>query len=54
MSPYLHFGQISPLYLALEILKTGRSEDAESFLEELIVRRELGMTYVHFTAITIR
>ncbi|MGH8719396.1 MAG: hypothetical protein ACREV0_10710, partial [Burkholderiales bacterium] len=49
MSPYLHFGQISPLYLALEMKKAGGGEDQESFLEELIVRRELGMNYVHFT-----
>jgi deoxyribodipyrimidine photo-lyase len=47
MSPYLHFGQISPLYLALRVSKTaGRGKDA--FLEELIVRRELSMNYVFY------
>jgi len=51
MSKYLHFGQISPLYLALEILKTeNRFKQArEAFLEELIVRRELAMNFVYYT-----
>jgi deoxyribodipyrimidine photo-lyase len=47
MSPYLHFGQISPLYIALEVSKT-RSLGAEAFLEELIVRRELTMNFVYY------
>ncbi len=33
LSPYLHFGQISPLYVALEVIKAGR-RGAEAFLEE--------------------
>jgi deoxyribodipyrimidine photo-lyase len=51
MSKYLHFGQISPLYLVLEILKTeNRFKQArEAFLEELIVRRELAMNFVYYT-----
>jgi deoxyribodipyrimidine photo-lyase len=51
MSKYLHFGQISPLYLALEVLKTAkRFEQArEAYLEELIVRRELAMNFVCYT-----
>ena len=51
MSKYLHFGQISPLYLALQVLKTDeRFKDAqEAFLEELIVRRELAMNFVNYT-----
>jgi deoxyribodipyrimidine photo-lyase len=51
MSKYLHFGQISPLYLALQILKTGKGfKDArEAFIEELVVRRELAMNFVYFT-----
>jgi deoxyribodipyrimidine photo-lyase len=51
MSPYLHFGQISPLYLALQV-STGPEtlrEAQESYLEELIVRRELAMNFVHYT-----
>jgi deoxyribodipyrimidine photo-lyase len=47
MSPYLHFGQISPLYIALKILETS-SDGKDAFLEELIVRRELSHNYVFF------
>jgi deoxyribodipyrimidine photo-lyase len=52
MSPYLHFGQISPLYLALKIRDCeNQSEDAKaSYLEELIVRRELAMNFVYFNS----
>jgi deoxyribodipyrimidine photo-lyase len=48
MSPYLHFGQISPLHIALEVLKSRSRRAAEVFLEELIVRRELSMNFVHY------
>ena len=50
MSPYLHFGQISPLSLALQIDCVGSHLQAvkESFLEELIVRRELAMNFVNY------
>jgi len=42
LSPYLHFGQLSPQHTALEVMKSHAGEDAKSaFLEELIVRREL-------------
>jgi deoxyribodipyrimidine photo-lyase len=47
MSPYLHFGQISPLYIALKVSKT-RSLGVEAFLEELIIRRELSMNFVFY------
>ncbi len=47
MSPYLHFGQISPLEIALEVLETA-SEGAETYLEELVVRRELSMNFVFY------
>jgi deoxyribodipyrimidine photo-lyase len=47
MSPYLHFGQISPLDIALRVLATGHP-DAGVYLEELIVRRELSMNYVFY------
>lgn len=47
MSPFLHFGQISPLEIALEIL-TSNSPSSESYLEELIIRRELSMNFVFF------
>lgn len=47
MSPYLHFGQISPLYIALRILGS-RGLGKAAFLEELIVRRELSMNFVSY------
>lgn len=47
MSQYLHFGQISPLFIALEVKKT-KSPGIEAFLEELIVRRELSMNFVFY------
>jgi deoxyribodipyrimidine photo-lyase len=47
MSPYLHFGHISPLYIALQVQKTS-SPGKEAFLEELIVRRELSHNFVLF------
>ena len=46
MSPYLHFGQVSPLEIALAVKSTG-STSTDSYLEELIVRRELSMNFVH-------
>jgi deoxyribodipyrimidine photo-lyase len=47
MSPYLHFGQISPLYIALKVKQT-KSPGIEAFLEELIIRRELSMNFVFY------
>jgi deoxyribodipyrimidine photo-lyase len=49
MSPYLHFGQISPLYVALQVAGTD-SPGRDAYLEELIVRRELSMNFVHYNA----
>ena len=47
LSPYLHFGQISPLEVALAVDEHG-GRGADSFLEELIIRRELAINFVHF------
>lgn len=49
LSPYLHFGQISSLYIALEVLKSGERINS-SFLEELIIRRELAVNFVHYNS----
>jgi deoxyribodipyrimidine photo-lyase len=51
MSPYLHFGQISPLYLAFQISKDNNDlqEAKDAYLEELVVRRELAMNFVNYT-----
>ncbi|MCU0857150.1 MAG: deoxyribodipyrimidine photo-lyase [Pontiellaceae bacterium] len=46
LSPYLHFGQISPIYIALEVQK---ADPGSRFLEQLIVRRELAINFVWFT-----
>ena len=49
MSPYLHFGQISPLDIALQVQASGAPAEAvEAYMEELIVRRELSMNFVHY------
>ncbi len=45
MSPYLHLGQISPLFITLKALET-ESPGREAFLEELNVRRELSMNFI--------
>lgn len=51
MSPYLHFGQLSAQYIAMQIRSAGgRLKDAKAaYLEELIVRRELAMNFVHYS-----
>jgi deoxyribodipyrimidine photo-lyase len=50
MSPYLHFGQISPLYMAMAAAKAAVPQEAkDAFLEEMIVRRELACNFTHFT-----
>ena len=50
MSPYLHFGNISPVNLALAVKDASGAgrDDKASYLEELIVRRELAANFVHF------
>jgi len=45
LSPYLHFGQISPLEVALAV-KDAAGYGVEPFLEELVVRRELSLNFV--------
>ncbi|MEJ2642995.1 MAG: deoxyribodipyrimidine photo-lyase, partial [Desulfosarcinaceae bacterium] len=51
LSPYLHFGQISPVFIALKIRDAafGTHADRDAYLEELIVRRELAINYIHYT-----
>ena len=50
LSPYLHFGQISPVEIALAArdAKAAGRDDRASFLEELIVRRELAQNHCWF------
>ena len=47
MSPYLHFGQVSPVTLALRAREHG-GPGVPAFLEELIVRRELAVNFVRY------
>ena len=51
MSPYLHFGQISPVEIALAVRDASRRcrRTVTRYLEELIVRRELAMNFVNTT-----
>jgi deoxyribodipyrimidine photo-lyase len=50
LSPYLHFGQISPLTVALAVraARGAPREAIDAFLEELIVRRELAFNFVYY------
>jgi deoxyribodipyrimidine photo-lyase len=50
MSPYLHFGQISALEIALRVSEYAKEHKliATEYLEELIVRRELAFNYSRF------
>ena len=47
LSSYLHFGQVSPLFIALQVSRH-HSPGSDAFLEELIVRRELGLNFIHY------
>jgi deoxyribodipyrimidine photo-lyase len=51
MSPYLHFGMISALEVALRAKEHAEKHGymAGEYLEELIVRRELAFNFAHFT-----
>jgi len=52
MSPYLHFGQISPLYLALKLSRAPDSLKAvkDAYIEQIVVRRELAMNFAFYTS----
>ena len=47
MSPYLHYGQVSPVTLAVLAREHGGS-GTPAFLEELVVRRELAVNFVRY------
>ena len=49
LSPYLHFGQLSPIRVALAVQQAEAPQKAkEAFLEQLIVRRELAVNFVRY------
>ena len=52
LSPYLHFGHISALEVALAVRQHADEHKliADDFLEQLIVRRELAFNFARFTA----
>jgi deoxyribodipyrimidine photo-lyase len=52
LAAYLHFGQISAVEIALAVQNQPGvpASDRDAFLEELIVRRELAMNFVHYTS----
>jgi deoxyribodipyrimidine photo-lyase len=47
MSPYFHFGQISPIFVALNVLESN-NPGMDAYLEQLIVRRELAFNFVFY------
>jgi deoxyribodipyrimidine photo-lyase len=51
LSPYIHFGHISAQRIVLEVLdSTASEEDKDSFLDELIIRRELSDNYCFYNS----
>lgn len=51
MSMYLHFGQVSPVWLALQIQASdAAAENRDAYLEELIIRRELCVNFVQYAS----
>ncbi len=51
MSPYLHFGQISPLQIYEQVQGSNAPESCKSaFLEQLLVRRELSINFVYYNS----
>lgn len=50
LSPYLHFGHISPILIAITCLKhlDENNENIKSFFNELIIWRELAKNYCHY------
>jgi deoxyribodipyrimidine photo-lyase len=49
LAAYLHFGQISPIEIALAVNESSAPKvDRDAYLEELIVRRELSINFCHF------
>lgn len=50
LSPYFHFGHLSPQRAALEAskCKSIHKESVEGFLEEMVIRRELSDNYCHY------
>uniref|UniRef100_A0A915Q5R3 Deoxyribodipyrimidine photo-lyase n=1 Tax=Setaria digitata TaxID=48799 RepID=A0A915Q5R3_9BILA len=49
LSPYIHFGMLSPILIVAEVLHSKAPKSAkDAFLEELVVRRELAHNFVYY------
>lgn len=48
LGPYLHFGHLGPVEIALAALEVGSGPGVAAFLEQLIVRRELAINAARF------
>lgn len=48
LSPYLHFGQISPVEIALAARSAALPDGAAKYLDELVVRRELAVNHAWY------
>lgn len=49
LSPYLHFGQISPVDIVLQVSRADVSQEAkDAFIEQLVVRRELAVNFTYY------
>ena len=49
LSPYLHYGQISPIEIYVRVNETS-IEDKKDFIEQLVVRRELAFNFVFYNS----
>ena len=47
LSAYLHYGQLSPVTLIRDAIRSG-GRGLEAFIEQVVVRRELAFNFVHF------
>lgn len=53
LSPYLHFGCLSPREVAVRVLHADAPGEAvDAFLEQLVVRRELSYNFCRFTPVS--
>jgi deoxyribodipyrimidine photo-lyase len=48
LSPWLHFGNISSLRCYLEVKKIKHKIDANAFIEEIVIRKELSDNYCYY------
>ena len=48
LSPYIHYGQLSAQEIALQVIATEDSVGKDTFLEQLIVRRELSDNFCYY------